>query len=125
MSRARKRITAKHLQKDAIVYLRASSEPQIATPNPDQVGLAEAARRWGWTERQIHIIDSDRGIPGTSASTRPGFNEVLRRIDTGTLGVLIVRDLTRLSRDPAELKKLLQQAKKAGTLVLTSTEMEN
>ena len=124
MPRAPKKITAQHLQKDAIVYIRRSSEPQIATPNPDQVGLAEAARRWGWTERQFHIIDSDRGLPGTSAFTRPGFNEVLRRIDTGTVGVLIVRDLTRLSRDPDQLRQLMERAEQAGTVVVTSAEIE-
>jgi DNA invertase Pin-like site-specific DNA recombinase len=124
MSRAPKKISAKHLQKDAIVYVRQSAQVQVATQNPDQVRLAEVAQRWGWADQQIHIIDSDRGIAGTLASTRPGFNEVLRRIDSGTVGVLIVRDLAHLSRDPDELRKLTERAEQAGTVVVTSAEIE-
>jgi site-specific DNA recombinase len=122
MSRAPK-ITAKHLKKDAIVYVRQSAEPQIAKPNPDQVPLAEVARRWGWSDRQIHVIESDRGIAGTS-SIRSGLNEVVRRIDNGQVGVLFVRDLARLSRDPNELRQLMERAEQAGTMVVTSGEIE-
>ena len=126
MSRARKQITAKHLQKDAVVYIRQSAPAagRSAAQKASQSGLADVARRCGWPTDKIHIIDEDLGNAAASAS-RPGFNEVLRRIGEGSVGVLVVRDLSRLTRDAQELKKFTKRAEKAGTVVLTSTETRN
>jgi DNA invertase Pin-like site-specific DNA recombinase len=48
---------------------------------------------------------------------RAGFSEIARRINEGRVGVLLVHDWTRLSRNPDELRELLANAKQAGTLI--------
>ena len=71
------KITAEHLARDAIVYVRQSTAIQVAQnleSQRRQYGLAERARQLGWSD--VEVIDDDLGrwliplLPARSACCR-------------------------------------------------------
>lgn len=70
-------ITADHLTRSAIVYVRQSTAYQV-TNNVEsgrrQYGLVERARQLGWND--VQVIDDDLGRSG-GGTTRPGFEKLL------------------------------------------------
>src|SRR5947208_1825964 len=104
-----------HLRRDALIYVRQSSDMQRrehAGSDAAQRDLTDLPRRWEWAEHQIHIIDSDQGISAKGDVRRSGFEHLLARVTAGTVGIVVVRDLTRLSRTPHEAMQLFMAAKK-------------
>jgi hypothetical protein len=78
----RAKITAGHLARQAIVYLRQSSAAQVehnreSTERP--YALANKARELGWPENRIVVIDEDLGLSGTGAVTRSEFARLTAR----------------------------------------------
>src|SRR5206468_2409478 len=114
------KIRPHHLRRDAIIYLRQSSEAQVREhigSAISQRNLTELPRRWGWPENQIHIIDADQGQSAKGSVRRTGFEDLVARINAGTVGIVVVRDLHRLSRTPDETMQLFWAAKKNRTLI--------
>ncbi len=110
-------IRASHLEKLAIVYARQSTGFQVREHTGStaaQVELTDLPRQWGWPESRILLIDDDLGLSGTSAHNRPGFQKMLDRMDRGEVGLIVVRDHSRLSRDPHDaatfVKKLIDHS---------------
>ena len=85
-----------------------------------QRDLSDLPRRWEWPEDQIHIIDSDQGVSAKGDVRRSGFEQLVARVTAGTVGIVVVRDLTRLSRTPHEAMQLFMAAKKTRTLIYYS-----
>jgi DNA invertase Pin-like site-specific DNA recombinase len=122
------RVRLHHLKRDAIVYVRQSSEVQVQQhvgSAAAQRDLAELPRKWGWAPDQIHIIDSDQGMSAKGNARRSGFEELLARIKADTVGIVIVRDLARLSRTPEEMTQLFWAAKKMRTLLYFSQTLRD
>ena len=70
------KITAEHLCRCAIVYVRQSSPTQVEHNREStdrQYELAERATRLGWRRDQVKVIDEDLGISGSGLSERTGF----------------------------------------------------
>jgi DNA invertase Pin-like site-specific DNA recombinase len=113
-------ITSKHLEKKAIVYVRQSSSTQVKQntgSSADQRSLADIARNWGWPGSRILTIDHDLGRSGTSSEARTGFKDMLELIDRGEVGIVFVRDVSRLSREPLDSEIFLNKAIRAGVLI--------
>ena len=96
----------------------------------DQRALANRARAWGWPECRVRVIDADLGVSGTSAGQRPGFHEMLDLIERDQVGIVLVRDISRVSRDPLDTARFLKVATRAGILLeangrLVDTTSEN
>lgn len=72
-------ITASHLSRKALIYIRQSS-PQQAISNQEslrmQYALHQRAIELGWPETAIDIIASDLGTTAASADHREGFNVI-------------------------------------------------
>ncbi len=107
-------IRASHLQKRAIVYLRQSTALQVREHTGStaaQRELANLPRLWGWPESRIEVIDDDLGLSGTSAQNRTGLHRLHDVMDRGEAGLIVVRDVSRISRNPHDaeifLKKLI------------------
>jgi DNA invertase Pin-like site-specific DNA recombinase len=110
-------IRASHLEKLAIVYARQSTTFQVREHTGStaaQLELADLPRQWGWPASRILVIDDDLGLSGTSAQNRPGFQKMLDLMDRGEVGLIVVRDHSRLSRDPHDaatfVKKLVDHS---------------
>ena len=80
--------------------------------------LAELPRRWGWPESRIKVIDGDPGQSGPSTPNRLGFQQMLDLIDQEQVGLVVVRDVSRLFRDPLNAEIFLIKAVGAGILIL-------
>jgi DNA invertase Pin-like site-specific DNA recombinase len=89
----------------AAIYARFSSQMQREASIEDQLRECRAyAERRGWVVPD-ECIFSDRAISGT-VSDRPAYQHLLRAAREGRFDVLIVDDLSRLSRDAAEVHSL-------------------
>jgi DNA invertase Pin-like site-specific DNA recombinase len=82
-----------------------------------QRSLAELPRQWGWPESHIILIEDDLGLSGTSSGNRLGFQRLLSLIDRGTVSIVLVRDVSRISRDPLDAEIFTTKAKRAGILI--------
>ena len=112
-------IRAAHLQKRAAVYVRQSSMEQVRDATGSaaaQRALADLPKQWGWHPDDILVIDEDQGKSGTSAAARTGFQELLTLVEAGEVSVVLARDFSRLSRDPADAARFLKAAQRAGIL---------
>src|SRR5260370_34194765 len=71
----RAKITASHLSRQAIVYLRQSSAAQVENNREStdrQHALAAKARELGWPADRTVAIDEDLGLSGSALVARPG-----------------------------------------------------
>ena len=77
------KISAEHLCRDAIVYIRQSTSYQVANnleSQRRQYALADRARQLGWSD--VQIVDDDLGRSG-AGTARPGFERLLAAICEG------------------------------------------
>lgn len=94
------KLTAEHLSRKAVVYLRQSSLTQVKRNTESQrlqYALTDTAKGYGFS--QIEVIDSDLGASAASgARVRSGFKQLLASIALGEVGLVLSRELSRLSR---------------------------
>ena len=83
------KVTADHLRRRAVVYVRQSSPGQVANnleSRRRQYGLADDARRLGF--QQVAIIDEDLGRSGSGQVDRPGFDRLVAEVCSGEVGAV-------------------------------------
>ena len=64
-------VTARHLSRKAVIYIRQSTPNQVLTNQEStrlQYALRQRAVELGWHERDIEVIDADLGLTARSAS---------------------------------------------------------
>lgn len=103
-------ITAQHLAREAIIYIRQST-PHQALSNQEslelQYALKQRAIELGWKADSIVVIDSDLGLTGASAEKREGFKEIVTKVTLAKVGIILSYDVTRLSRNCSDWYPLL------------------
>jgi DNA invertase Pin-like site-specific DNA recombinase len=113
------KIKPEHLTRKAIVYLRQSSERQVRQNIESQrlqFEMAERIRGLGWQE--IEIINSDLGCSAAMASaSREGFERVLSSVALGEVGIVVSREVSRLSRTDKDWCRLVEVCQIFGTLI--------
>jgi DNA invertase Pin-like site-specific DNA recombinase len=113
------KIKPEHLIRKAIVYLRQSSEKQVRQNLESQrlqYELAERIRGLGWQE--IEIINSDLGSSAAMGSaSREGFERVLSSVALGEVGIVVSREVSRLSRTDKDWCRLFEVCQIFGTLI--------
>jgi DNA invertase Pin-like site-specific DNA recombinase len=106
---AANKITAAHLERLAVVYVRQSTIAQVREHTEStarQYALAQEAARLGWGATRIAIIDADLGVSGRTASARSGFKELVGRVCVGEVGAILGLEVSRLARSSADLQRL-------------------
>lgn len=111
----RPKIMPEHRKRLAVLYVRAATDDRAAAAA--QRALRVLPQNLGWPKKRIKIIDADIGLSGVS-DRRPGFQQLMEWIDRGQVGLVVVSDLSRLSRDPNQLVEFLTKALRAGVLLL-------
>jgi site-specific DNA recombinase len=92
----------------AAIYARFSTDKQSDSSIEDQARNCEQyAQRCGMT---ITARFEDRAISGSSKD-RPGFDAMLAAAGRGEFDVLLVDDLSRLSRDDIQMKQVIRRFK--------------
>ena len=95
------KITAAHLERTAVVYVRQSSIAQVRDHREStarQYAQVEEAARLGWEGSRISVIDADLGLSGRTASARSGFKELVGRVCVGEVGAILGLEISRLAR---------------------------
>src|SRR5215469_14239783 len=117
------KITATHLERLAVVYVRQSTIAQVREHSEStarQYALAQEAARLGWSAARIAVIDADLGVSGRTASARSGFKELVGRVCVGEVGAILGLEVSRLARSSADLQRLLELCALTDTLIIDS-----
>ena len=78
------KITAAHLRRHAVVYVRQSTPGQVQANREStarQYALTDRAVALGWPADAVRIIDEDLGVSGASVTGRAGFQDSWHRRD--------------------------------------------
>jgi DNA invertase Pin-like site-specific DNA recombinase len=103
------KISADHLKRRAIVYIRQSSPGQVIHNQESQrrqYGLADHARQLGF--QQVEIIDEDLGRSGSGQVERPGFQHLVAEVCTGEVGAVLCIEASRLARNGRDWHHLIE-----------------
>ena len=116
----RTKITASHLSRQAIVYLRQSSAAQVEHNRESterQYALATKARELGWPEDRIVVIDEDLGLSGSGSVARSGFARLTAEVALARVGLVLGLEVSRLARNNADWHRLIDLAGLTDTLI--------
>jgi len=112
------KITAEHLARSAIIYIRQSTVTQFLhnlESQRRQYGLADRARQLGWID--VEVIDEDLGRSG-SGVIRPGFERLLIAVCEGRVGAVFAIEASRLSRNGRDWHTLIEYCGLVGTILI-------
>src|SRR5262245_50861287 len=116
----RAKITASHLSRLAIVYLRQSTPGQVEHNRESterQYALAAKARDLGWPEERVVIIDEDLGLSGARVVARSGFDRLSAEVVHARVGLILGLEVSRLARNNADWYRLIDLAGITDTLI--------
>jgi DNA invertase Pin-like site-specific DNA recombinase len=113
------KITADHLARTAVVYVRQSTMAQV-TGNLEsqrrQYDLAETAKAMGFAA--VTVIDDDLGRSGSGRMQRPGFERLVALVCSGDVGAVYCIEASRLARNGRDWHHLIDLCALAGSLVV-------
>ena len=120
MSEAAAKITADHLRRRAIIYVRQSTAAQIEHHREStarQYQLAERAVELGWHREDVTVLDEDLGISGSGLAERTGFAHLTAEVALGRVGMVLGLEVSRLARNNADWYRLLDLCGVTDTLI--------
>ena len=115
------KVTARHLQRQAMLYVRQSTLHQVLENTEStarQYALRERAIALGWETSRIVTIDQDLGQSGASATDREGFQRLVAEVGLGKVGLVMGLEVSRLARNSLDWHHLLELCAMTGTLIL-------
>jgi len=119
MPEATAKITARHHERRAYVYVRQSTVKQVhhnRESQRNQYALVDRAMALGWDRERVHVIDADLGQSGQDGA-RGGFQELVAEVSLGRVGIVLAYEVSRLARSNADWYTLLDLAAVVGTLI--------
>ncbi len=114
------KIQPHHRSLKAMVYIRQSTPKQVLTNQEStrrQYQLAERAQQLGWPAPQIQTIDEDLGLSGASSHRRTGFQRLVVSISLGEVGLVLVTEVSRLSRLNSDWHRVIELCAVFHTLI--------
>src|SRR5256712_3849542 len=102
------KITADHLERTALVYVRQSTPGQVRDQPESrrrQYALVDVARDLGF--RRVETIDDDLGISGSGFAERPGCQRLLTTVGSGAAGAVLALEASRLARNDRDWSQLV------------------
>ena len=115
------KVKASHLAREAYLYVRqATCGPGFANTDSlqRQYHLQQQAFALGWPAERVIIIDDDLGRSGASTKDRRVFQDLMRQVRRGRVGVLMALDPSRLTRNDADWHRLVDACARNDTLQL-------
>src|ERR1700756_1385367 len=103
------KISADHLKRRALIYIRQSSPGQVIHNQESQrrqYALADHARQLGF--QQVEIIDEDLGRSGSGQVERPGFQRLVVEVCSGEVGAILCIEASRLARNGRDWHHLIE-----------------
>lgn len=114
------KILAQHQSRQAIVYVRQSTLKQVQCNQEStrrQYQLADQAHEWGWPRPLIKVIDEDLGLSGASSHQRLGFQRLVAAISQDEVGLVLVTEISRLSRLNSDWHRVIELCAVFDTLI--------
>src|SRR5213593_4092200 len=114
------KITPRHLERKAVVYIRQSSPKQVREQLDSQLtqrALVGRAQSLGWHPERIAVFDGDLGQSATGIHERDDFKALAAEMALGHVGAVFGWQVSRLARNKAEWYQLLDLAALFGTLI--------
>lgn len=114
------KITACHLARMAVVYLRQSSAAQVENNREStdrQYALVHEAAELGWPTNRVVVIDEDLGLTGSGAVARSGFARLTAEVALGHVGLVLGLEMSRLARNNADWYRLIDLCGLSDTLI--------
>src|SRR6202140_4090600 len=114
------KITASHLARVAIVYLRQSSAAQVEHNREStdrQYALVNKAGDLGWPADKVVVIDEDLGLSGSGTMARSGFARLTAEVALGHVGLVLGLEVSRLARNNADWYRLIDLCGLSNTLI--------
>jgi DNA invertase Pin-like site-specific DNA recombinase len=110
--------------KIAAVYLRQSTLGQVrenTIATDEQYRLREIPERLGFPADRILVMDDDLGVSGQTIAGRKGMLRVLELLERGLASCVVVRDISRLTRDEfnADIGLIARAYFHAGARIIT------
>src|SRR5690606_32103522 len=118
---SRSKVTARHLGRDAYLYVRQSSLRQVIENTEStqrQYALRQRAVALGWTADRIIVIDSDLGQSGAYETERVGLQRLVADVGMGRAGIVLGLEVSRLARNSTDWHRLLEICALTDTLIL-------
>jgi len=120
MPAASPKVEPRHVRLFAVVSVRQSTPQQLQNNQEStrrQYELAERARRMGWPDAAVRVIDDDLGMSGASSQGRAGFQRLVAAIGMGEVGIVLVTEVSRLSRLNSDWHRVIELCAVFGTLI--------
>ena len=92
------KVTARHVQRQAMLYVRQSTLHQVLEHTEStarQYALRERALALGWPTERVVVIDQDLGQSGASAVDREGFQCLVAEVGLGHVGLVMGLEVSR------------------------------
>ena len=91
----------RHLEREAIVYVRQSTPHQIVEHGESlarQYALRDRATALGWPPPNVLLIDDDLGQSGRGSDDRHGFQRLLADVAQDRVGLVLALEMSRLAQ---------------------------
>ena len=114
------KVEPRHTRLRAVVYVRQSTPQQMLNNQEStrrQYGLVDRARQMGWPEANIDVIDDDLGLSGAASRQRRGFQRLVAAIGMGEVGLVLVTEVSRLSRCNSDWHRVIELCAVFRTLI--------
>jgi len=119
MTTTHPKIAPQHLTRRALVYVRQSTERQVKYNRESrelQYATEQQLKTFGW--QRIEIIDDDLAFSASmGARRREGFERLLAAVALGDVGIVVSREVSRLSRTDKDWCRLLELCQIFDTLI--------
>jgi DNA invertase Pin-like site-specific DNA recombinase len=115
------KVRQEHLERLAVVYIRQSTLVQVLEHRESterQYDLAESAKRLGWSDSRLLIIDEDLAHSGETAANRSGFQRLVAEVSLGRVGAIFSLEVSRLARSSADWHRLLDLCALSNALIM-------
>lgn len=110
----------------AVIYTRLSLADVLPDGTLDHEAVdrqeracRKLARARGWSVVEV-VTDNDRSASRYSRKSRPGWADVLGRIERGEVGVVLAQHLDRITRQPKEVEHLIDLVEETGVILATA-----
>lgn len=113
------KISDKHLDRFAYVYVRQSTQFQVEhnlESQRRQYDLVNRAKGLGW--KNVEIIDEDLGCSGSGAVARKGFERLVSMVSMGKAGAVFSLEASRLARNNRDWHHLIDICAMVHTLII-------
>ena len=113
------KISSSHRERIAVVYVRQSSQYQVANnleSQRRQYDLDARAKDLGFA--RVQTIDDDLGRSGSGLVERPGFARLVAMVCAGEVGAVLSLEASRLARNGRDWHQLIELCGFSGALVI-------